>query len=80
MVYMTEEEIKQNEWMIMRNNICKSTKDINKIIEEFLKDTDDKAQKKPDDKAKKKSDEKAKKKPDEKYMYQNERQKGNNVQ
>ena len=56
---MTEEEIKHNKWMILRNNICKSTKDINKIIEEFLKDTD----------------EKAKKKPDEKYMYQNERYK-----
>ncbi len=74
MVYMTEEEIKQNEWMIMRNNICKSTKDINKIIEEEFSKKNISINKKKD----KKVDNK--KKSDEKYMYQNERQKGNNVQ
>ncbi len=60
---MTEEEIKQNEWMIMRNNICKSTKDINKIIEEEFSKKNISINKKKD----KKVDNK--KKSDEKYMY-----------
>ena len=76
MVYMTEEEIKQNEWMIMRNSLCKSTKDINKIIEEEFSKKNILLNIKKDQKP----DEKAPKKPDEKYMYQNERQKGNKVQ
>ena len=60
---MTEEEIKQNEWMIMRNNICKSTKNINKIIEEEFRKKNISINKKKD----KKVDNK--KKSDEKYMY-----------
>jgi hypothetical protein len=34
MVYMTDEEIKHNKFMILRNSICRGPKDINKIIEE----------------------------------------------
>lgn len=34
MVYMSDEEIKHNEFIVLRNNICKSMKDINKVIEE----------------------------------------------
>jgi hypothetical protein len=63
MVYMTEEEIKQNEWMILRNSICKSTKDINKIIEEEFSKKNISTNKKKDQKVDNK------KKPDEKYMY-----------
>ena len=92
MVYMTEEEIKHDEFMILRNSICKSMKDINEVIEEEFKKKNIlllnkkkdngyiKKDQKVDEKAKKKPDEKAKRKPDEKYMYQNEREKGNKVQ
>ena len=68
MVYMTEEEIKHTEWMILRNSICKSTKDINKIIEEEFSKKNILLNIKKDNGYIKK-DVKAKKKPGEKYMY-----------
>jgi hypothetical protein len=63
MVYLTEEEIKHNEFMILRNSLCKSTKDINKIIEEEFSKKNISINKKKDQKVDNK------KKPDKKYMY-----------
>lgn len=39
MVYISDEEMKNNEFIILRNNICRSSKDINKVLElEFSRD------------------------------------------
>lgn len=79
MVYMSDEEIKHNEFLVLRNNICKSMKDINKVIEEEFNNKNILINKKKDEdngyKKKniinKKDDKKVdnKKKPDDKYNY-----------
>ncbi len=79
MVYMSDEEIKHNEFIVLRNNICKSMKDINKVIEEEFnnknilinnKKWEDNGYKKKNI-INKKDDKKIdnKKKPDDKYNY-----------
>ena len=71
MVYISDEEMKNNEFIILRNNICRSTKDINKVLElEFSRDKIDNTYKKI---YKIKKDEKVDKKihkvPGNKYNY-----------
>jgi hypothetical protein len=63
MVYISDEEMKNNEFIILRNNICRSSKDINKVLE--LEFSRDKINKKKDEKV----DKKIPKVPGNKYNY-----------
>jgi len=75
MVYMSDEEIKHTEFMILRNNICKSRIDINKIIEDEYNNKNiliNKEKDKANGYIKKKDSSKkepSKRVPDDKYNY-----------
>lgn len=78
---MSDEEIKHYEFIILRNNICKSMKDINKVIDEEYNNKNISINNKKDEdidykkkniinkKDDKKVDNKNKKKSDKKYNY-----------
>ncbi len=69
-MYVSDEEMKNNEFIILRNNICRSMRDVNKVLE--LEISIDKINKKKDIyniKKDEKVDKKIHKVPGNKYNY-----------